>query len=171
MLELCAWFAFFAFSNLRHPLSAGAEPTKAWVWPSEGGIWGCGREQRLIPSLHPTASCRPELSQDSPLTSPPMLGVLVHCLFTVPFEVDQSCSFIQKTLTHNACMGFSFLFFFFFFFLVLFGISWAAPVAYGGSQARGLIRAVAAGLRQSHSSVGSEPHLRPTPQLMATPDP
>ena len=35
----------------------------------------------------------------------------------------------------------------------------------------GLIRAVAAGLRQSHSNVGSELHLQPTPQLMATPDP
>ena len=48
------------------------------------------------------------------------------------------------------------------------------PVAYGGSQARGLIRDLAAGLHQSHSNagyVGSEPRLRPTPQLTATPDP
>ena len=30
--------------------------------------------------------------------------------------------------------------------------------------------AVATGLRQSHSNAGSEPRLRPTPQLMATPD-
>ena len=51
----------------------------------------------------------------------------------------------------------------------LFAFSRAAPAAYGGSQARGLIRAVAAGLHQSHSNVGvgSEPHLRPTPPLMA----
>ena len=35
----------------------------------------------------------------------------------------------------------------------------AAPVAYGSSQARG------------HSKEGSEPRLRPTPQLTATPDP
>ena len=47
---------------------------------------------------------------------------------------------------------------------------WAAPTAYGGSQARGLIGAVAPGLCQSHSNVGSEPRLQPTPQLMATPD-
>ena len=47
---------------------------------------------------------------------------------------------------------------------------WATPTAYGGSQARGLIRAVAPGLRQSHSSTGSEAHLQPTPQLMTTPD-
>ena len=44
-------------------------------------------------------------------------------------------------------------------------------MAYGGSQARGLIGAVAAGLRQGHSNMGSELLLRPTPQLMATPDP
>ena len=53
----------------------------------------------------------------------------------------------------------------------LFAISWAAPAAYGGSQARGLIGAVAAGLHQSHSNVGSELRLRPTPQVAATPDP
>ena len=56
-----------------------------------------------------------------------------------------------------------------------FGLFRATPMAYGGSQARGPIRAVAAGLRQSHSNGGSEPRLRPTPQLTtpqltATPD-
>ena len=59
------------------------------------------------------------------------------------------------------------LFHIFFFFFCLFG---AAPAAYGGSQARGLTGAVASGLHQSHSNVGSESHLRPTPQLTATPD-
>ena len=58
----------------------------------------------------------------------------------------------------------------FFFFLVFFAMSWAAPVAYGGSWARGQIGAVATGLHQSHSNAGSEPRLQPTPQLMATPD-
>ena len=42
----------------------------------------------------------------------------------------------------------------FFFFFGLFGV---APTAYGGSQARGLIGAIASGLRQSHSNAGSEP--------------
>ena len=51
----------------------------------------------------------------------------------------------------------------FFFFLGLFAISWAAPVPYGGSQTRGRIGTIAAGLHQSHSDAGSE--------LMATPDP
>ena len=44
-------------------------------------------------------------------------------------------------------------------------------MAYGGSQARGLIRAVAAGLRQGHSNARSEPHPKPTPQFTAMPDP
>ena len=52
-----------------------------------------------------------------------------------------------------------------------FAFSRAAPAAHGGSQARDLIRAVAAGLCQSHNNVGSEPFLQPTPQLTATPDP
>jgi len=56
------------------------------------------------------------------------------------------------------------------FFFGLFAISWAAPSAYGGSQARGLIGAAATGL-QSHSSAGSELRQKPTPQLMATLDP
>ena len=36
-------------------------------------------------------------------------------------------------------------------------------MAYGGSQSRGTIRAVATGLHQSHSNVGSKPCLQPTP--------
>ena len=45
----------------------------------------------------------------------------------------------------------------------------AAYRAYGDSQARGHIGAVAASLH--HSNAGSEPHLRPTPQLTETLDP
>ena len=58
-----------------------------------------------------------------------------------------------------------------FFCVCIFAFSRAAPTAYGGSQARGGIRAVAAGLRHSHSNGGSEPRLPPTPQLTATQDP
>ena len=58
----------------------------------------------------------------------------------------------------------SFLFSFSFFFCIFKAI----PAEYGGSQARGLIGAVAAGLHHSRSHAGSEPHLLPTPQLMAT---
>ena len=44
-------------------------------------------------------------------------------------------------------------------------------MAYGGSQARGLIGAVAASLQQRPSNAGLEPRLRPIPQLLASPDP
>ena len=47
----------------------------------------------------------------------------------------------------------------------------AAPAAYGGSQARGQIRAVATSLCHSHSNVGSEPHVPPTLQVTVMLDP
>ena len=66
--------------------------------------------------------------------------------------------------------GLIFYFYLFIYFLAFLGLHlW--HMEDGGSQARGLIRAVAAGLHQSHSNVGSEPHLQPAPQFMATPDP
>ena len=52
-----------------------------------------------------------------------------------------------------------------------FALPRAAPMAYGGSQAKGLIGAVAADLGQSHSNSGSELRLQTTPQLTAMPDP
>ena len=58
------------------------------------------------------------------------------------------------------------LFYFSGFFL---GVS--TPAAYGGSQARGQIRAIAAILCHSHNTVRSELHLPPTPQFRAMPDP
>ena len=64
-----------------------------------------------------------------------------------------------------------FYFYLFIYLFLSFCLLRAAPVAYGGSQARGLIGAVATSLHQSHSNAESEPHLRPTPQLTATPDP
>ena len=70
-------------------------------------------------------------------------------------------------------MGLVFFFFFVFFVfvvVVVVAISWAAPAAYGRSQARGHIRATATGLCQSHNNTGSEPHRQPTPQLTATLD-
>ena len=51
-----------------------------------------------------------------------------------------------------------------------FGLFRATPMAYGGSQTKGPMGAVAAALHHSHSNSGSEPHLPLTPQLMATPD-
>ena len=56
-------------------------------------------------------------------------------------------------------------------FLFCFCIFGATPMVYGGSQARGQIRATAASLHHSHSHARSELRLRPKPQLMAMPDP
>ena len=66
---------------------------------------------------------------------------------------------------------FIYLFLFFISFFVFSAFSRAALTAYEDSQARGLIGAVATRLHHSHSHMGSEPRLQPTPQLPATPDP
>ena len=47
----------------------------------------------------------------------------------------------------------------------------ATPAAHGCTRARSRVRAAAAGLHHSHGNAGSEPHLRPTMQLVAKPDP
>ena len=74
--------------------------------------------------------------------------------------------YLLQHLFVNLLVFFCFVLFCF----VFLPFSRAAPVVYGGSQARGRIGVVAASLHQSHSNVGSEPYLRPTPQLTATPD-
>ena len=51
---------------------------------------------------------------------------------------------------------------FFFLLFLVFNLFRATPAAYGGSQTRGLIRAVASSLHQSHSNAGSQLHLQPT---------
>ena len=64
-------------------------------------------------------------------------------------------------MLRSACLIYLFLFFYFS----------DAPIAYGSSQARGQIGATDAGLHHSHRKAGSEPNLRPTPQLTAMPGP
>ena len=78
------------------------------------------------------------------------------------------CSEIRDDRKFNLIWGWSIFFFFFFWPFCLFR---ATPAVYGGSQARGPIGAVAAGLHHSHSNTTSELHLRPTPQLTAMLDP
>ena len=65
-------------------------------------------------------------------------------------------------------MAFTFILKNFFFVLSFLGPHlWHVEVPRSG----GLMGAVAAGLRHSSSNTGSESHLQPTPQFMATPDP
>ena len=66
-------------------------------------------------------------------------------------KVDESFYLSKRSITIVRNIRF-----FFFFFFLLFR---ATPAAYSGSQARGLIGAVVAGLRQSHSNTRSVPHL------------
>ena len=55
--------------------------------------------------------------------------------------------------------------------LLLFCLFRAMLLACESFQARGQIGAAAATLHHSHSNLGSELHLLPTPELTATPDP
>ena len=84
-----------------------------------------------------------------------------------PTQINFHCVAMANP-PHNILFIFFILYFLF---VYLFAFSRAASVAYGGSQAKGQIGAIAAGLHQSHSNGGSEPRLRPTPQCTATPDP
>ena len=95
----------------------------------------------------------------------------VACM-RIKWRVDLKHRFLRNWPRDSECsLRICFWWVFFFFFFAFFFFLRATAVAYGGSQARGLIGAAAAGLHHSHSNAGSELHLRSTPQLMATPDP
>ena len=87
---------------------------------------------------------------------------------------DQTRILMDPSQMHFCCattgtpLIYLFIYLFIFVFLLFL---WAAPSAYGGSQARGRIGAAAAGLHHSHSHTRSKPSLQPTPQLTTMPDP
>ena len=91
---------------------------------------------------------------------------LLKPAYLFPFtDLESFQFFFLSFLSSFLPKVFRFSFFPFFPFLpsflsCLFAFSRAAPMAYGISQAKGLIGAVAAGLRQSHSNMGSEPRLQ-----------
>ena len=84
-----------------------------------------------------------------------------YCLMGIEFPFSFSLSFLLSSFFLPSFLPS--------FFMV--SLLRAAPEAYGRSQARGPIGAVAASLHHSHSNAKSEPHLQPTPQLTATLDP
>ena len=90
--------------------------------------------------------------------------------FSLPSRTSSQLSSLPLWLLKARSIKMIFFPLFLVFVFCLFAFSRTAPAAYGGSQARGLIGAVATGLRQSHSNAGSEPSLQPTPKLTATPD-
>ena len=87
-------------------------------------------------------------------------------LFNKIFPFWKNPAFLISLVSSFPGLSQDLCFVFFVFFLFR-----AASTAYGRSQARGQVGAIAASLRHSHSNAGSEPPLRPTPQLTAMPDP
>ena len=85
----------------------------------------------------------------------------IFCLF---WSLEVEVNFKRELTLNNVNVKLQSLLGFF----LLFRATYAA---YGSSQARGRIGTTAAGLYHSHSSLGSEPHQRPTPQLTAMLDP
>ena len=64
-----------------------------------------------------------------------------------------------------------YIYIYIFFFFVFFPFLGLLPRHMEIPRLRGPIRVAAAGPRQSHSNVGSEPRVPPTPQPTAMPDP
>ena len=131
----------------------------------QGAGWGAGAaETNVHRSRRPLSTCKGKC-----------IPARTHTLKLKGLRVSGATGLnmhlsVGSILLEDLQKCFLFLFLFCFVLFCLFAISWADPVAYGGSQARGTIGAVGAGLCQSHSNTGSEPRLRPTPQLMATLD-
>ena len=94
--------------------------------------------------------------------------LFLNQLWEVAFPKELSTSLRILALSVYICVCFLFFIFIYFFIFCLFR---AIPMAFGGSQARGRIRTVAAGLHHSHSNARSELRLQPTPQPTAMPDP
>ena len=92
-----------------------------------------------------------------------VMGLIKFCILNLNYKLFPSLHVFTDWLGTEAI--------YIYIYFCLFAFPRAALTVHGGSQARGPIGAVAIGLCQSHSNVGSEPRLRPTPQLMATLDP
>uniref|UniRef100_A0A8D0PR14 Uncharacterized protein n=1 Tax=Sus scrofa TaxID=9823 RepID=A0A8D0PR14_PIG len=103
---------------------------------------------------------------------------LVMCLLAIHISSLEKCLFRAFANFSTGLLAFLLLsgvvfclFVFRFLFFGFFLHFRAAPMAHVGSQARGQIRAIAAGLPHSHTNARSVLRLQPTPQLTATPDP
>ena len=102
----------------------------------------------------------------------PIWFLIIFSIFSLAQNTQPlTCALFHFFVTHSFIHSYSKWFYFmpgiqqiFIFYYLFYFPFRATPMAYGGSQARDLIRAVAASLHQSHSNSGSQPHLWPTPQ-------
>ena len=110
--------------------------------------------------------CRGAAKQEKQLKSPLEPSIILKRLAT-PKKPENLCShtsYISLLLLLLGCRNCSFLCYScsttykIFIFLFLFLLFRASLVAYGGSQARGPIGAIAASLRHSHSNIRSKAH-------------
>ena len=120
----CGWRG----STLRQACSSlEKQRPQRWFWKREAAV-------RLEISQDSKEGCRAPHQAGGSCSWRPRNCICVHC------------SLLLASWSHGLCYIFFFLSFWFFF------LFRAAPAAYGGSQARGQIRTVVAGLHRSHSN-------------------
>ena len=149
-LEQNVVLGFFAFFLRAIPVAYASSQARGWMWAEAAGLHHSHSNTGSEPHLLPT----PQL-----MATPDPWST----------EARDRNHILMNTSGIRFCCTTEMRFFCFLFFC-FFVFSRAPPTANGGSQAMGLIGAVAASLRQSHSNARSKPRLRPTPQLMATLD-
>ena len=98
-----------------------------------------------------------------------------ECREFLPFRGQRyKMYFLKEMIAHVDVGSCNLMWYSFFFYIYIYIVreSFVAPTAYGDSQARCQIGAAATSLRcYNHSNTRYQPHLRPTPQLMAMPHP
>ena len=140
------------------------------VWPKKQldmQVWDPERcpQPHMFLILTPFSQSFPRILWDSHTMIPikalyPQPPLLV---FLIPINGTSSP---QPNLASSTILPISF-----FLIINIFCLFRTTPKAYGGSQARSQIRAIAASLRHSHSNSGSRLCLWPARQLTAMPDP
>ena len=154
----------------------------SFLWP-HCGIWKFpSQELNLSHNWHLCCSCSNAASSNSlhqaPGSNPCLYSDPSHCsqilntlcqsrnshmlFFILIISIQEIFIKLLLSTWHHAIYLFIYL---------LFGLFRAALPAHGSCQARGQVGAAAASLYHSQSNNRLESSLRPTPQLMATPDP